>query len=101
MLQLSANSGESEMVYHEPIFEFVKAVSFPAFLGLLGGAIHVLVLKYGWKEKFNAVREILLGAFAGILYSLTGLPDSLALIAVGFSATDIVEAFLRKRLPIQ
>ncbi len=78
------------------ILSFIKDAALPAFLGLFGGGIHVLITKYAWKDRVVAVREILLGGIAGILYSLTGFPDSLALIFVGYTGTDFVESFLSR-----
>lgn len=67
-----------------------------ALHGLLGGALYVLVVKYGWTEKEEILRKLAVGAIGGYVVFIAGLPDSVTAMTVGYMGVDVIEAILNK-----
>lgn len=83
------------------MYEYVFPVMLYALLGALGGSAWWLAAKYGWVERFDLLRRILLGAIVGgsvWFVDQSGSPAALGLsFTWGISAIEIVSAYQNRR----
>ncbi len=64
--------------------------------GFLGGALYALVQKFGWGEKEEIMRRLSMGAIAGYIVFIAGLPNSLTALSLGYVGIDAIEAIINK-----
>ncbi len=64
--------------------------------GSIGGLLYILVSKYGYDERYDIARRILIGAISGLAMYYSGLPDHLSAIGGGYIGIDAIEAILKK-----
>ena len=87
------------MIGLDPVFVSTIAMS------VLGAFANVLIWSRSWRDlaAFEAVKCVLLGAIIGVFYYVLrvehGFPDSAAAFAVGYSAKDMIEAFVERFKP--
>ena len=64
-------------------------------MGFLGGVAYVLVNKIE-AERAEVLRRTALGAIAGLLVYLGGLPNYLTSFGLGYAAIDAIEAIAKR-----
>jgi hypothetical protein len=65
--------------------------------GIIGGSLYVLVSKFGYDDRWDILRRLGMGAIAGYIIYISGLPDHLVTISIGYIGIDAIEAILIKR----
>ena len=84
------------------VADILWLVLYPASLGAFGSAIHLMMQYMDDSMSDNpkkVVVRVVLGAVAGYIYSLTGLPNHLATIAFGYAGESVIRHTLQKVLP--
>ncbi len=64
--------------------------------GTIGGLLYILVSKYGYDERYDIIRRLLIGAIGGLAVYYSGLPNHLNAIGVGYIGIDAIEGALKK-----
>lgn len=64
--------------------------------GTVGGLLYVLVSKYGYDERYDIIRRLLIGAVSGLVVYHSGLPNHLTAIGAGYIGIDALEGVLKK-----
>lgn len=69
--------------------------------GTVGGLLYVLVSKYGYNERYDIIRRLLIGAVSGLAVYYTGIPDHLTAIGIGYIGIDALEGILKRTQQIK
>ncbi len=66
--------------------------------GLIGGLLYVFVQKIGWDSTGipEIMRRIGIGMVAGYVVFLSGMPDSISALSMGYAGIDMIEAILNR-----
>jgi len=62
--------------------------------GIIGGALYILVQKYGFADKAEILRRLGIGAIAGYVVYIAGLPNSFTALGLGYMGIDAIEALI-------
>ncbi len=65
--------------------------------GILGGILYALVQRYGWEDKGEIIRRLSIGAIAGYIVFISGLPNSVTALSLGYVGIDAIEAILNRQ----
>lgn len=72
-----------------PFFNYI-------FDGIIGGILYILISKLGYDHRWDLIRRLVTGAIAGYIIYISGLPDHLSAIGLGYMGLDAIEAILIK-----
>lgn len=83
------------------LYDFAVTIA----MSTLGAVTNVMMWAKAWRDltEFEAAKSIMLGIIIGVLYYVMrvehGLPDDAVSFAVGYSAKDMIEAFVDRLKP--